>query len=367
MRQSTAKEENIMQGILRYVVAASLAGCLVSVQSIPASAAVSDAWITTKAKIALLTTKDISSTAINVDTVEGMVTLHGKVETPEEKAEAGDEVKKIDGVKEVRNLLQVVPSRHEKKVTASDSQVKDRVSKALKQDHALDKSSISVQSVNDGVVLLGGKAESASEHLRAIKDARAVPGVRGVASEVQSPDRLVDAEIRRGERSAPTAGASRGIVSATQDMWITTDTKARLLADSNTPALDINVDTWNGVVTLFGSVPSKGARAAAEADARKVSGVKRVVNELQVAPGAKKEEVKARDEDLKTAVKHALERRGELKDVDVDVKNGVVRLTGTVESEEQRLDAAIAARSTPGVRAVEDDLRISTATAEQEK
>jgi osmotically-inducible protein OsmY len=40
------------------------------------------------------------------------------------------------------------------------------------------------------------------------------------------------------------------------------------------------------------------------------------------------------------------------------VKNGVARLTGTVGSESDRLVAAIAARSTPGVRAVQDDLRV---------
>jgi len=66
-------------------------------------------------------------------------------------------------------------------------------------------------------------------------------------------------------------------------------------------------------------------------------------------------------DDLKTAVQQTLARREELKGVDVDVKNGVARLTGTVRSEQQRLDAAIAARSTAGVRAVEDDLRISAA------
>lgn len=349
----------------KYGAIALLAGCLVAVRAIPAGAAASDALITTKAKIALLTTKGISSTAINVDTVDGMVTLHGKVATSEEKAKAAEEVKKINGVKEVQNLLQVVPPRQEKRVTASDSELKARVSKALKADHSLDQSSISVESVNGGVVLLGGKAQSASDYLTAIEDARAVPGVRGVESEVQSPDKLVDAEIRRDERTAAAAAEKRGMARATKDMFITADTKARLLADSKTPALEINVDTMGGVVTLFGSVPSKEARAAAEADAHKVSGVKRVVNELQIVPSAKKEEVKARDEDLKTAVKQALDRRAELKGVDVDVKNGVVRLTGAVESEQQRLDAAIAARSTPGVRAVENDLRIKTASREQ--
>ena len=58
------------------------------------------------------------------------------------------------------------------------------------------------------------------------------------------------------------------------DMWITSATKMRLLADSQTPALDINVDTLAGVVTLFGIVPLQEAKAAAEADAHKVSGVK---------------------------------------------------------------------------------------------
>jgi osmotically-inducible protein OsmY len=48
-------------------------------------------------------------------------------------------------------------------------------------------------------------------------------------------------------------------------------------------------------------------------------------------------------------------------DVDAEVKNGVVRLTGKVASEDQRLAAAVAARSTPGVRAVHDELRIDTA------
>jgi osmotically-inducible protein OsmY len=45
----------------------------------------------------------------------------------------------------------------------------------------------------------------------------------------------------------------------------------------------------------------------------------------------------------------------------IEVKNGVVRLTGTVLSGARRLEAAVAARAVPGVRAVEDDLRLVTA------
>src|SRR5438552_13263948 len=184
-------------------VAALVAG-LVGIPA-GAGAAVSDSWITAKTKVALMTSKGISSSAINVDTVDGVVTLHGKVNSTEEKAKAEAEARKMDGVKEVRNLLQVVPERMQKTVKASDKEIKDRVAKALKQNTDLRDSSISVASVNDGVVLLSGKANSVDEHLEAIQTARAIPGVRKVESEITSPDRMADADIRR-QAAAPTAG-----------------------------------------------------------------------------------------------------------------------------------------------------------------
>jgi hypothetical protein len=50
------------------------------------------------------------------------------------------------------------------------------------------------------------------------------------------------------------------------------------------------------------------------------------------------------------------------KDISVEVKNGVVRLTGTLASGAQRLEAAMAARAIPSVRAVKDNLRLGTVT-----
>lgn len=144
------------------------------------------------------------------------------------------------------------------------------------------------------------------------------------------------------------------------DIWITSATKMRLLTDSRTPALDINVETQAGVVTLFGIVPSQEAKAAAAADARKVSGVKRVVNELQVVASAKQAAVKVRDDDIESNVKKAFEK-ADFKDISVEVKNGVVRLTGTVPTGARRLEAAVLARSIQGVRAVKDELRLETA------
>jgi hyperosmotically inducible protein len=323
----------------------------------PAAAVQPDAWITTKSKLALLTTAGVSATAVSVDTVNQQVTLHGKVRSAEEKAKAETVVKAIDGVQSVRNLLEVVAPRHEKAVQRSDDDIKKQVNTALQAQPSLKDSAITVQSVNSGVVLLAGTAKTLTDHLTAVEVASRVPGVRHVSSEIQSPDTPAHKEIWR-ERPAPKSNAEYGAADAARDVWITSMAKMRLLADSRTPALDINVDTRDGVVTLFGIVPGNEAKRAAEADARKVSGVRRVRNELQVVPSAKQSGVKAQDDEIEREVKKALQKHEDLKGVDVAVKNCVARLTGSVSTSMQRLAAAVVARSTPGVCSVQDDLRI---------
>jgi osmotically-inducible protein OsmY len=336
-----------------------LAVVLSALLAAPVYAAAPDAWITTKTKLALLTSESVSGTAIHVDTVLGKVTLHGKVHSAEEKAKAETVAKNIDGVQEVRNLLQVVSPQHEKARQASDDALKQRIEKVLQADSSLKDSSISVKSVNKGVVLLAGTAKTLSANLRAVETVAWVPGVERVASEIQSPDTLADAEIWR-DRTAQSPNKEYGMRDSAGDMWITSATKMRLMADSRTPALAINVDTRAGVVTLFGIVPSREVKAAAEADARKVTGVKKVVNELQVVASANQAAVKAQDKDLEREVKKAFEK-SDFNDITVEVKNGVVRLTGTTATGARRLEAAVLARSIQGVRAVEDDLRLTTA------
>jgi hyperosmotically inducible protein len=342
--------------------AAVLAAFLALARPRAAAASTPDAWITTKAKMALLATEGLRRATINVDTVNGHVTLHGRVRTADEKATAEDAVRKIDGVKDVRNILQVVGGSRERLVKRADSEIRDGVEKALGTDRALVGSRGAVRSVNDGVVLLAGRANTMSEHLRAMGDAARVPGVRRVASEIESPNELTDEEI--GRDNVPLAQENRGMTDAARDLLVTSATKLRLLADSRTPALDINVDTTDGDLTLFGMVPSNEAKEAAEEDARGVSGVKRVINMLQVVHPAKQEAVKASDQALERDIKAALASRPDLSDsrIAVEVKNGVARLSGTVPSQEERLAAALTARSAVGVKSVQDDLRVSTRT-----
>jgi hypothetical protein len=58
------------------------------------------------------------------------------------------------------------------------------------------------------------------------------------------------------------------------------------------------------------------------------------------------------------AIERALERRGErhARRIGVEVRDGIATLTGSVYSWSERRSVLGAARSTPGVRAVEDQL-----------
>jgi len=290
-----------------------------------------DSWITTKTKIALITSEDVHAMDVNVDTVEGMVTLHGKVQSEQAKQTATSVSREIEGVRSVRNFLQVVPPPALDEVEAGDAAIATQVEEAIERDAALKDSDIEVESVNDGVVLLGGHASSLTAHLDALDVAGKVPGVRRVASEITTESRLYDegiwnegaveqkgdaaadevreaghetAEVTRDagtkakdaveDAGAEIADAAKKVGAASsdavavvgnavKDIWITSETKAKLVADVAVSAMDVNVDTRDGVVTLFGTVESMEAKAAAEQDARSVGGVRDVRNEIIVA------------------------------------------------------------------------------------
>jgi hyperosmotically inducible periplasmic protein len=318
-----------------------------------------DPWITLKTKIVLLTTDNLDAHAINVDTINGRVTLHGKVDTLAAKTRAFQVASAIEGTKTVRNLLQVVPEPVRKTTNLDDAALRERADQALRSDTALADSHIEVKSVNKGVVLLSGTAATLSDHLRAIRDVWTVDGVLRVASEVQSPDAVSDREIAIDEAAGQATPPSAGSMKQTfTDMWITTATKSRLMADGETPAMEINVDTDNGVVTLFGVVGTDSAKKAAEADALKVSGVTKVENELQVVPEQNKKAVAIRDDEALKEAKASLAGHDEFKSVALEVKNGVARLTGTVPTGSDRIMAAVEVRSCAGVRAVENDIHV---------
>lgn len=70
-----------------------------------------DAWVHTKIVAKLISDTQTPERKINVDVVDGAVTLRGEVETAEAKAEAERLAKETDGVKKVTNQLKVVPAK----------------------------------------------------------------------------------------------------------------------------------------------------------------------------------------------------------------------------------------------------------------
>jgi hyperosmotically inducible protein len=154
---------------------------------VASSQASDDTWITTKVRIALMTTDGAGRNAVKVETEHGKVTLHGTVDSEAVKDKADATARAVGGVTDVRNLLQVVKESSQKSVKAGDKDVKDAVEKALKADKSLE--GIKVKSVDNGFVLLDGSTTSLANKVRAIETAYGIPGVGQVASEIETKEK----------------------------------------------------------------------------------------------------------------------------------------------------------------------------------
>lgn len=325
--------------------------------AMPTQAATPDGLLTSKTKLSLWTTAGIRSTSVHVDSNDGVVTLHGKLPTAEQKALAEKTAGEVSGVRSVRSLLQVVPEAQEKRVDASDKDTQEKASKLLAADPALKDSRVTVKSVDKGVVLLTGEARTFSDHLRAVMLVDRMAGVRRVASEVKGPDGFGDDE-RIIFLSSSTAKQVAEAKSTAADMRISLAVKLRLLTAAKVPSAEISVDTEAAEVTLFGIVPTAAIKSAAAVEAGKVAGVARVHNQLEVVASPLKQVVEAKDADITRDLSLAFQERPELKGVTSTVKNGVVQLTGTVASRWDEVNAVRLVRQVPGVRGIEDRLKL---------
>lgn len=79
--------------------------------------------------------------------------------------------------------------------------------------------------------------------------------------------------------------ADRSAGQTVDDAGVTAKVKAALLAESGVDGTKINVDTFNGRVTLKGEVPSKAQVDKAAQIAKGVNGVKDVDNRLTASAG----------------------------------------------------------------------------------
>jgi hyperosmotically inducible protein len=169
--------------------------------------------------------------------------------------------------------------------------------------------------------------------------------------------------------TAPTDSARQaaieedGLARALNDAWITTVVKTRLLRNEEVPGLDVDVDARDGVVTLFGMVPTESAQAAAQLEVMRTGGVHRVENLIEVVPPELRDATRKHDRALEHEIQGRLETRPEIveTDFDVGVCNSVARLRGRIGNEDVRRRLFEAVRETAGVRRVVDQLSVEEA------
>ncbi|MFL6275250.1 MAG: BON domain-containing protein [Blastocatellia bacterium] len=147
----------------------------------PSTTARSDGWIALKTKLALVANSPTSGYETDVDVKEGVVTLTGKVDTAEVRSEAEQIARKIEGVRNVNNQLQVVPEARRQEVNATDNRIKDEIQKLMDSDSKLQNLSLSVDS-NAGVVSLDGSVDTVEQLWHAAQVFRKVPGVKAVVT-----------------------------------------------------------------------------------------------------------------------------------------------------------------------------------------
>jgi hyperosmotically inducible protein len=141
----------------------------------------SDSWLTAKTKIALFGDERVKGTQVSVKTLHGKVALRGKVDSSEAKAAAASVAEGVEGVKSVRNDLQVVPPGERKAVDTSDATITHQVQDRLAKNTQLTKVEIRTDSA---VVILTGRVPSIAASARASEVARGVPSVRSVKNEL---------------------------------------------------------------------------------------------------------------------------------------------------------------------------------------
>ena len=170
--------------LMTLVVAAPLAGAAdekAQTTTQEAKTMVSDSWLTSKTKISLFADERVKGTQISVDTAKGVVHLRGKVDSAEARSAAGDIAQRGEGVKSVKNDLQVVTPTARQAVDANDKDIDKAVETRLAKDVQLKKVDVRTDA---GVVTLTGQVATIGASAKASEMARAVPGVKSVKNEL---------------------------------------------------------------------------------------------------------------------------------------------------------------------------------------
>jgi hyperosmotically inducible periplasmic protein len=157
-----------------------------------------------------------------------------------------------------------------------------------------------------------------------------------------------------------TKGAAQTASKELSDSWITLKTKLSLFADERVSGNDVHVTTRQGVIALTGKVGTEEARQAAEENAAKIDGAKKVENRLVVVSKTARKTVDRKDDQIVKDVEGRIKKDPGLKDADIEVSadKGIVTLTGKAPSLKTSVRASEVAYKVSGVRAVHNELEV---------
>lgn len=144
-----------------------------------------------------------------------------------------------------------------------DSTLTAKVKAALVDHDSIKSTDISVKT-DQKVVTLSGFVESQAQAEEAVKVAKGVEGVTSVSDKLH---------VRDSKNTSVKGYAG--------DTAITSEVKAKLLADDIVPSRKVKVETTDGVVQLSGTVDSQAQSERAESIAKAIDGVKSVKNDLK--------------------------------------------------------------------------------------
>ncbi|GAA6132128.1 BON domain-containing protein [Halopseudomonas sabulinigri] len=209
--------------------------------------------------------------------------------------------------------------------------------------------------VENGVAKLTGEVENDVDRDLAEQVAMSIDGVTEVDNQLK-----VNPDVETKSNDDGTPSLSQSFSNATTTATI----KSKLLWNSNTEGLDVNVTTKNGVVSLSGTAQSDAAKDLAGMLAKDTDGVRRVDNEIKVnadATAAAKAQNTADDAGeaisdawITSKIKSSYLLSSNLSglDISVDTNNGVVALSGTVMSDAEKDLAISTAKNIKGVKDV---------------
>ena len=160
----------------------------------------------------------------------------------------------------------------------SDAGITTSVKTQLAADDVVKARRIDVDT-RDRVVTLSGEVRSAEEEAKALQIARTTNGVSSVVDQLSVVPEPAPAPTA-GAGELPTEGGAGDVV--VTDAGITSEVKAKLLADPDVAGLRIDVDTRDRVVTLTGTVATQAEKSEALQLARQVKGVADVTDKLTV-------------------------------------------------------------------------------------